>query len=947
MTNSLKQNTPFYGANATFIEELYNQYITDPKSVDSSWQEYFSSLKESHDLVQKSFKAAPWKPRFNTIIGYQSKAEKANKPVTAPASNVDIMKSVMAERLIDSYRALGHLYVSYDPLQLSPPKYHPDLDYKTYGFTEADLGAEIVLGIDFGSVTVTLQDLLEFLQQKYCGRLGMEFMHISNRDERLWLQDKLEQAAVDFGLDIDEKKKALLDLMEAEVFESYLHTKFPGTKRFSIEGGEGAIAAMEYAIEKSVEHGVEEVVLGMAHRGRLNTLTKVMGKPYHAMLSEFRGELAFPDFMDIPGDVKYHLGTSNDIKIKGKKVHLTLTPNPSHLEVVNSIVLGKVRAKQDMYKDTARSKVLGILIHGDAAFAGQGPVAESLYLSQLKAYHTGGTIHIVINNQVGFTTLPKDARSTRYCTDVMKAIEAPVIHVNGDDAEAIVFASKLAAEYRATFKKDIALDIVCYRKYGHNEGDEPFFTQPLMYKKIAERKSPNDVYAEKLIEEGQITAEEYQAAKDAFKEKLANEFELSQTYKSTQADWLQGNWGGFVQADIKRQHEKTGVKSSQLKKIGTALCTYPSNFNINSKIEKQLQAKQKTIENGKEIDWGTAEALAFGSLLADGFGVRITGQDVKRGTFSHRHAVLFDQETEEEYVSLNHISEEQKCFLDIHNSNLSEFAVLSFEYGYSFTDPKTLTIWEAQFGDFVNGAQVVIDQYIASGEAKWLRMNGLVMLLPHGYEGQGPEHSSARLERFLQLCARDNMQVVNCSTPASYFHVLRRQITRNFRKPLVVMSPKSLLRHKLCVSSLKEMEAGTTFQPVLQEVDDLVSASKINRVILCSGKVYYDLLERRRELKIKDTAIIRLEQFYPFPKLDLGEVLTQYNNAEIVWCQEEHENMGGYYFVEPRIEKVLAAIKHSCKRARYIGRARSASPAVGYMKLHQMELKKLLDEAFH
>ncbi|MBA8667512.1 2-oxoglutarate dehydrogenase E1 component [Holosporaceae bacterium 'Namur'] len=944
--SELKLTTPLYGANAPFIEELYNQYIEDPLSVDGSWQEYFKNLSDSPELIKKAFTAAPWQPRKNTIIGYQDKKEQPAKKETATSSIQDIQKSIAAIKLVEAYRTLGHLYVNCDPLSIKEPEYNAELDYKTYGLTEDDLDKEIYIGNILGAEKATLRDILSFLSSKYCSRLGIEYMYIENLEEKNWIQNKIESTGNDYSLSNEEKKKALFDLTEAEVFENYLHTKFPGAKRFSIEGGEGAIASMEFAIKYSVNFGVREVIIGMAHRGRLNTLTKVMGKPYHAMLSEFKGELAFPADMDIPGDVKYHLGTSSDVEIEGQKVHLSLTPNPSHLEVVNSIVLGKVRAKQDRRNDIERKEVLGLLIHGDAAFAGQGSVPETLYLSQLKGYHTGGTIHIIINNQIGFTTNPSDARSSRYCSDVAKSIACPIFHVNGDDAEGIIFATKIAAEYRAKFKKDIVIDIVCYRKYGHNEGDEPFFTQPIMYKNIANHKTPDAIYAEKLGAQGLVSSEEYQTYKKNFKSFLDEEYEKSQSYHPTMADWLQGNWGGFKPADKNREPEVTGVEISTLQKLGTALCSYPTNFNINPKIERQLQAKKQSIETGKGVDWATAEALAFASLINDGYNVRMTGQDVKRGTFSHRHAVLFDQENESQYTPLNNLSFDQKTSLEIHNSNLSEFAVMGFEYGYSFTEPNTLTIWEGQFGDFANGAQVIIDQYISSSEAKWLRMNGLVLLLPHGYEGQGPEHSSARIERFLQLCAKDNMQVVNCSTPASYFHVLRRQLCRNFRKPLVVMSPKSLLRHKHAVSGLTEMDKETRFKPVIDEVNQIASPSDIRKVIICSGKVYYDLSEKREELEVNDIAIIRLEQYYPFPSKELADVLKKYNNAQIFWCQEEHENMGAFYFVEPRIEQVLKDIGHSCKRARYIGRARSASPAVGYLKLHLIELKKLLEEVF-
>lgn len=940
--SNLKNTGYLFGSNAVFIEELYNRYIQDPTQVDENWREYFKNLNDNSQDVQNAVKGASWSPYANRIIGTIDKTQAVATPKPSTASQEDLANCLKASSLISAFRTYGHMGVNLDPLGLNPPKYHSELDYKAHGFSESDLDKSIFLNGIFGVESAPLRDLLHHLNGIYSSRIGAEYMHIESSEERQWIQRKLEATAGTVSITADEKKKALQDIMEAEMFENFLHTKFPGTKRFSVEGLENSISAVEVIVNESVNHGVRECVIGMAHRGRLNTLTKIMGKPYHAMFSEFKGTMAIPEELGMPGDVKYHLGASSDMTINGETVHMSLTPNPSHLEVVNSVVLGRVRAKQDLCGDTQRSKVLGILIHGDAAFAGQGSVMEALALSQLNAYHTGGTMHIISNNQVGFTTNPIDSRSTTYSSDIAKFISVPIFHVNGDDAEAVVYVSKLAAEYRAKFKKDVVIDVVGYRKYGHNEGDEPFFTQPIMYNVIKNKDNPADHYAKKLISESFITQDTYEQMKAGFKSKLDAEFEKSLTYKPNKADWLSSNWSGFEQSKIDRQEEITGVKLSKLKELGMKLCEVPKDFSINPKIARQLETKKEMINSGEGIDWGTGEALAFATLIDEGFNIRMTGQDVKRGTFSHRHAVLFDQNTEAQFAPLNHLSQGQKAKLEIHNSNLSEFGVLGFEYGYSYTDPSSLTIWEAQFGDFANGAQVVIDQYVTSGEAKWLRMNGLVMLLPHGYEGQGPEHSSARLERFLQQCAKDNMQVLNCTTPASIYHALRRQQHRNFRKPLVVMSPKSLLRHKLAVSSMSEMSEGTTFQPVLGEVDKL-DAKKVKKLVICSGKVYYDLYEKRQELARKDIAIIRMEQLYPFPTIQLGLEIAKYPDAQVVWCQEEHENMGGYYFIEPRLEKVLRAINHKNPRAHYVGRERSASPAVGYMKLHLQELQKLMD----
>ena len=950
--SNLKNTSYLFGSNAAFIQELYNQFIQNPSSVDTEWRSYFNSLGDDEKAVIDSVVGAPWKPKGNTVIGVLSKEDSEKLQKAAKVANLsgisseDLQNSMRAANLINAFRTYGHTDVNLDPLGLTRIPYHPELDYKAHGFTDADLDKTVFMGGFFGVEQAPLRDVLHVLKCTYAGRIGTEFMHIESAEERSWFMRKLESTAGTVSISKEEKLKALHDVTEAEMFESYLHTKFPGTKRFSVEGLENCISAIEVFVRNSVSHGVREFILGMAHRGRLNTLTKVMGKPYRSMLSEFKGELAFPSELGIPGDVKYHLGASTDITIDGHEVHMTLTPNPSHLEVVNPVVLGKVRAKQDLRGDSSRSSVVGILLHGDAAFSGQGTVMETLSLSQLEAYHTGGTIHLVTNNQIGFTTMPKDSRSTTYSTDIAKFIGAPILHVNGDDAEAVVYAAKLAAEYRATFRKDVVLDVVGYRKYGHNEGDEPFFTNPVMYNAIKGKKNPAEVYAEKLISEALISEEEYNTARNNFKNLLDKEFELSQGYKPKKADWLEGNWSKFKAASTDRSEPKTGLEIKKLKQIGSKLCAYPKEFNINPKIARQLETKKEMIESGKNLDWSAGEALAFSSLLSEGHAVRITGQDAKRGTFSHRHAVLFDQTNDSEFTPLNNLGEFQNASFEVANSNLSEFAVLGFEYGYSFTHPNALTIWEAQFGDFANGAQVIIDQYISSAEAKWLRMSGLTLLLPHGYEGQGPEHSSARLERFLQLCAMDNMQIANCTTPASLFHILRRQMHRDFRKPLVIMSPKSLLRHKLAVSDLAAFDKGTTFEPVITETDTNVKAKDVKKVYLCSGKVYYDLFEKRAELKRYDIALIRLEQLYPFPKEQLAKVLKDYSNAEIYWVQEEHKNMGAYFFVEHRIEQTLASINHKCKRPTYIGRETSASPAVGYMKLHTLELQKLMSDAF-
>ena len=948
MAEQLKNTSYLFGANSIFIEELYNRYIEDPSSVDVSWKNFFKTFG---DEVQSVAKGTSWAPKEARIVGYKdvdatkTKRKLVNDSIDVSSACTDSIKALM---LIRGFKVRGHLLADLDPLDIDKKVYHPDLDPATYGFgEEKDYEREIYLGGALGYDYATLSEILRTLRKTYCRHVGIEFMHMESLEQRDWVADKIEYLQLEDVITKEEKIDILQDILELETFEQFLHTKFPGAKRFSIEGGETAIAAAEVVIDVAAELGVTQIVIGMPHRGRLNVLTKVLGKRYAAMLSEFQGNLAHPGEINISGDVKYHLGASSDREFDGgKKVHLSLTANPSHLEAVNPVVVGKVRAKQNQMQDEEeRSKAMGILFHGDAAFAGQGVVAETLGLSDLHGYETGGTIHIIVNNQIGFTTDPRNARSSPYPSDVAKIVQAPIFHVNGDDPEAVSKVSRIAVEFRKKFKKDVVIDVFCYRRYGHNEGDEPFFTQPVMYSKIRQHKTPMHVYAEKLVEQGVITEDEFQGMVKKFKSLLEKEHRASLTYKPEEADFLEGQWAGLERPeDIVKPVADTAVPLKKLKAVGGALSNKDVPIKTHSKIARQLDAKRKMIDTGKGIDWATAEALAFGSLLTEGVGVRLSGQDCERGTFSQRHSVLNDQDTNKKYYPLNNIESNQARY-EVINSNLSEFAVLGFEYGYSLAEPNNLTLWEAQFGDFVNGAQVIIDQFITSGENKWLRMSGLVMLLPHGFEGQGPEHSSARLERYLQACAEDNIQVANCTTPANYFHILRRQICRNFRKPLILMTPKSLLRHKLAVSDLKDMAEGSTFKRVIEETDKLTANTKVKRVVICSGKVYYELYEERQKQKIDDVAIIRLEQFYPFPAQDLQTELKKYKNANVVWCQEEPKNMGGWFFVDRRIEEVMTEVKGKFSRPIYAGRKAAASPAAGYMKIHKEEQNALINDA--
>lgn len=967
-----------YGGNAAYIEDLYGRYEKDPSSVDAEWQSFFQSLKDDSASVIKSAEGASWKKpnwplRANgdlvaALDGNWAETEKAlgdKIKGKAQARGVDLSTadvqqatrdSIQALMLIRAYRARGHFHAKLDPLGMEPENNEEELDPRSYGFTDADMDRKIFLDKVLGLEFATLREIVAILQRTYCQTLGIEFMHISSPAQKAWLQERIEGKDKEITFTREGKRAILNKLVEAEGFEKFLDVKYTGTKRFGLDGGEALIPALEQIIKRGGNLGVKDIVLGMAHRGRLNVLTQVLGKPHRVLFHEFKGGSATPDEVEGSGDVKYHLGVSSDREFDGNKVHLSLAPNPSHLEIVDPVVLGKVRAKQDQLGATPedRSMALPLLIHGDAAFAGQGVVAECFGLSELKGYRTGGSLHFIVNNQIGFTTYPRYSRSSPYPSDVAKMIEAPILHVNGDDPEAVVFAAKIAIEYRQQFAKPVVIDMFCYRRFGHNEGDEPAFTQPLMYKKIRSHPSTLDLYTKKLISEGVITDGEVDKMKADWRARLEAEHEAGQGYKPNKADWLDGRWAGLKasgEIDDPRRGN-TGVDVDELKEIGQKITTLPKDFHAHRTIQRFLDNRRKAIETGEGIDWATAEALAFCTLLEEKHPVRLSGQDCERGTFSQRHSVLFDQETEARFTPFNHLTEKQARY-EVLNSMLSEEAVLGYEYGYSTTEPNALTLWEAQFGDFANGAQVVFDQFISSAERKWLRMSGLVCLLPHGYEGQGPEHSSARLERFLQMCAEDNMQVANCTTPANYFHILRRQLKREIRKPLILMTPKSLLRHKRAVSRLDEFGSGTTFHRVLfddaemlkGETIKLAADSKIRRVVLCSGKVYYDLYEEREKRGIDDIYLMRVEQLYPFPTKALVHDLARFKHAEIVWCQEEPRNMGSWFFVDTFLRWVLEQINAKHKTVRYAGRPAAAATATGLMSKHLAQLKQMLDEA--
>jgi len=935
------------GQNAAFIAELYGRYLADPQSVDPSWQGFFAELGDEPKAFLKEMEGPGWGAKRATMLGNGHLPQPA-MPAAVSALPADVhqaaLDSIRAMNLIRSYRVRGHLIADLDPLGLDRRTYHPDLDPATFGFTEADYDRPVFVNNLLGFSTATIREILAALHATYCGHVGIEYMHIQELEQRQWIQARIEVPRNQTDFTERGKRTIYERLVEAEFLERFLDRRYTGTKRFGLEGGEALIPALEQVLKRGGQLGMKELVIGMPHRGRLNVLTNMMGKPFAALFSEFQGNSANPEDVQGSGDVKYHLGTSSDRDFDGNIVHLSLTANPSHLEAVNPVTLGKVRAKQRQRADQSHDEVVGLLMHGDAAFAGQGLVAETLELSELKGYRTGGTIHFIVNNQIGFTTSPAHARSGPYPSDVAKTIQAPIFHVNGDDPEAVVHVARIATEFRHRFKKDVVVDIFCYRRHGHNETDEPAFTQPLMYRTIVAHPTTREIYRQRLVDERLLAVADAEAIERAFLARLETEFEAAKSYRPNKADWLEGEWKGFTIAGGDDRRGETAVDLSLLKQVGAALTRAPEGFNLNRKIVRQLEAKREAIEKGEGIDWATAEALAFGTLLAEGAYVRLSGQDSGRGTFSQRHAVLYDQETEARYIPLNHIREGQAHF-EVIDSPLSEAAVLGFEYGYSLADPRSLILWEGQFGDFANGAQVIIDQFIASGEAKWLRMSGVVLLLPHGYEGQGPEHSSARLERFLQLCGEDNIQVCNLTTAGNYFHVLRRQVRRNFRKPLVVMTPKSLLRNPEVAAKMADMGPGRSFHRVFDEIEMLSPDPQIRRVLLCSGKVYFDLLHRRREHKIGDVAIVRIEQLYPFPAKPLAEIAARYPNAEVVWVQEEPENMGAWSFVDRRIEKTLSSLDVKAKRARYVGRPEAAATATGLLKRHVAEQARLVDVA--
>ena len=968
------------GANAAYIEDLYARFEKDPASVDAEWREFFSSLGDDAEDIIDNARGASWKkPNWpipangelvSALDGNWSQIEKAvgEKIVAkgkaagtgAAPSDADIKRatqdSVRALMMIRAYRMRGHRHANLDPLGLEPPIDRAELHPSSYGFTDSDWDRKIFIDNVLGLESATIREMVAILNRTYCGTIGFEFMHISDPAEKAWIQERIEGPDKEITFTPEGKRAILHKLVEAEGFEKFCDLRFRGTKRFGLDGGESMVPALEQIIKRGGALGVREIVLGMPHRGRLNVLANVMNKPNRAIFHEFKGGSFTPDEVEGSGDVKYHLGASSDREFDGNRVHLSLTANPSHLEIADPVVLGKVRAKQDQLNDvTERTKVLPLLIHGDAAFAGQGVVAECFGLSGVKGHRTGGSIHFIVNNQIGFTTYPRYSRSSPYPSDVAKMIEAQIFHVNGDDPEAVVFAAKVAIEFRQKFHKPVVIDMFCYRRYGHNEGDEPGFTQPLMYKKIRDHQPILELYADRLIAEGVISRAEVDQAVADWRARLDIEFDAGQSYKPNKADWLDGRWAGLKAGegitDDPRRGE-TGVDAARLREIGERLTTIPEGFHIHKTIQRFVDNRRKAIETGNDVDWATAEALAFGSLLDEGRPVRLSGQDCERGTFSQRHSVLIDQENEERLVPLNRIRDGQARF-EVINSILSEEAVLGFEYGYSLAEPNALTLWEAQFGDFANGAQVLFDQFISSGERKWLRLSGLVCLLPHGYEGQGPEHSSARLERFLQMCAEDNMQVANCSTPANYFHILRRQLKRDIRKPLILMTPKSLLRHKRAVSTMADMTTGSSFHRLLWDDAEksgekvkLVKDDKIRRVVLCTGKVYYDLYEEREQRGIDDVYLLRTEQLYPFPLKALVNELGRFKKAEVVWCQEEPKNMGAWSFVEPYLEWVLGQSGGKSKRPRYVGRPASAATATGLMSKHLAQLKSFLDEAF-
>ena len=954
--NTIYKKTSFLeGNNSEFINEFYADYLSDPSSLPKSWRDFFDGLREDENLVNEDLKGPSWSPEKK--INRLPKKSKDEKDNLDTKNNLDLKSikqaskdSVRAIMLIRAFRIRGHLIANLDPLSIQKKDEHPELKPESYGFTKNDYDRKIfldgVLGLQYGD----LNQILSILKKTYCSNIGYEFMHMGDPDEKSWIRNRIEGPEKNITFTDNGKKAILNKIIQAEGFEKYLHIKFVGTKRFGLDGGESLIPALEQIIKRGGSLGAKEIKIGMPHRGRLNVLANVMGKPFKAIFSEFFGKTVGV-IKDFEGDVKYHLGASSNREFDGNSVHISLTDNPSHLEAVNPVVLGQVRAKQFFHKDIERKKVIPVLMHGDAAFAGQGIVAECFAMSGLPGHNIGGTIHIIVNNQIGFTTAPRFARSSPYPSDVAKIAQAPIFHVNGDDPEAVVHCAKIATEYRQKFNRDVVIDMVCYRRFGHNEGDEPSFTQPIMYQKIKSHPTTLSIYGKKLSEEGLTSENDLLKEKTNFKNFLEREFVSSKSYKS-ELKWFDGAWSRFKPGLGKDKRGVSGVDKSKLVNIGEKITNVPENFKVHKTLKKICDLRPQGIKKGETIDWSAAESLAFGSLLTEGFSVRLSGQDSGRGTFSQRHAVLRNQENHERYIPLNNISKGQKNF-EIIDSLLSEFAVLGFEFGYSLSEPETLVLWEAQFGDFANGAQIIIDQFISSGESKWGRASGLVMLLPHGYEGQGPEHSSARLERFLQLCAGENMQVVNCTTPSNYFHVLRRQMHREFRKPLIIMTPKSLLRHKKCISNISEFTKKSTFHRVLEDdayskINNLLELKKrddqIKKVVMCSGKIYFDLIEARERYKNNKVTFLRIEQLYPFPAKTLANILKRYTKANFFWCQEEPKNMGAWNTVRNYIDRTLEIVNFGDKFVKYIGRKASSTTATGNLNKHLAQQKEILEK---
>ncbi|MFN5098834.1 MAG: 2-oxoglutarate dehydrogenase E1 component [Burkholderiaceae bacterium] len=934
-------NSYLFGGNAPYVEELYEAYLLNPGSVPENWRSYFDAMQHV-PAVDGSDR--PDVPHASVIASFAERAKRGPiRTVTASADAEMGRKRVSATQLIAAYRFLGTQWANLDPLQRQERPTIPELEPPFYGFSDADL--DTVFNISntyFGPESASLRDLLQALRDTYCRSIGAEFQYITDPTQKRWMQERLESTRATGTFTVEEKQHILDRITAAEGLERYLHTKYVGQKRFSLEGGESFIASLDALIQRAGSQGVQEIVIGMAHRGRLNVLVNILGKMPHDLFAEFEGKHAD----DLPaGDVKYHQGFSSDVSTPGGPVHLSLAFNPSHLEIVNPVVEGSAKARMDRRGDSEGNQVLAVQVHGDAAFAGQGVVMETLNLAQTRGYGTGGTVHIVINNQIGFTTSdPRDSRSTLYCSDVVKMIEAPVLHVNGDDPEAVVFATQIALDYRMQFHKDVVVDIVCFRKLGHNEQDTPALTQPLMYKKIAQHPGTRKLYADKLMAQAVIGAQDGDQMVKDYRQAMDEGKQTVDPVISNYKNKFIVDWMPFLNRKWTDAAD-TSVPAAELKRLSERITTVPENFKLHPLVEKVLADRAAMGRGEVNLDWGMGEHLAFASLVASGYAVRITGQDAGRGTFTHRHSVLHDQNREKwdagNYIPLQHVSDQQAPFTVI-DSVLSEEAVLGFEYGYSTSEPNTLTIWEAQFGDFANGAQVVIDQFISSGEVKWGRASGLVMMLPHGYEGQGPEHSSARIERFLQLAADNNMQLVQPTSAAQIFHLLRRQMIRLFRKPLVIFTPKSLLRNKDAGSPLSELVKGS-FHTVIGDVDDKLDPKKVKRVLACSGKVYYDLVNARKERNATDVAIIRIEQLYPFPHKALATELAKFPNfSELVWVQDEPQNQGAWFQIQHNILENLS----DGQKLAYSGRPASASPAVGYYDKHYAQQKTLIDTAF-